>query len=225
MAKIVNKIRCDNCRFSAWIVGVDRPVLVCKERKGYVGWYRSVYLDSSCVNFYPSETCKAGSRAERRIPLTRGKFALVDADDYYRLSKFQWYAKYSGSTFYAVRNHSGKSVKMHREIMGGPGHLLVDHIDRNGLNNRRSNLRFCTSSQNLCNTVSIRGSSSRYKGVCWHKREKQWVASIQFKKKSYYLGDFDNEIDAAKAYDKKAKVLHGEFACLNLPSAAEAASS
>ena len=209
--------RCDNCFFSVWLIVPNRPVLMCMQRENKVGRWWGVQLEQSCRNFYPSGTFKAGSEAARRIPLTRGKFALVDAEDYYQLSKFQWYAKYSGSTFYAARNHAGKSVKMHREILASPDHLLVDHIDRNGLNNRKSNLRFCTSSQNLCNTVSIRGSSSRYKGVCWHKREKQWVASIQFNKKSYYLGDFDNEIDAAKAYDKKAKVLHGQFACLNLP--------
>jgi hypothetical protein len=203
----------------------DRPVLTCKQKDNFVGRWRGVVIDGSCGSFYPSSTFKACSKAgsnigsdiERRIPLTRGKFAIVDAADYYRLIQFQWYAKYSGKTFYATRNHAGKSVKMHREIMDCPGHLLVDHIDHDGLNNRRSNLRLCTSSQNLCNTVSTRGSSSKYKGVCWHKREKQWVASIQFNKKTYYLGDFDSEIDAARAYDEKAKVLHGQFACLNFP--------
>jgi len=101
--------------------------------------------------------------------------------------------------------------------MDAPGHLVVDHIDRNGLNNRRSNLRLCSAAQNACNSGSARGSSSKYKGVCWNKREGKWVASIRFKNKLHLMGYFTDEIAAAKAYDKSASEFFGEFAYLNFP--------
>ncbi len=106
---------------------------------------------------------------------------------------------------------------MHRQIMAAPDHLVVDHIDHNGLNNTRANLRLCTSAQNLCNALPPANASSRYKGVSWEKRRKNWRVVIQFNNKTYHLGHFKNEIEAAKAYDERAKELHGEFACLNFP--------
>ena len=235
-----NVKRCDNCFFSIWMMSSNRPMLGCKQRVGSVGRYRIVQLEQSCTNFYPSGTfrasrrsfqatrCvvalaktedgKAGSKATRRIPLTKGKFALVDAEDYYRLAKFNWHAKLGSTTMYAARRAGGKMIKMHRLIMDAPSHLVVDHIDHNGLNNARSNLRLCTIAQNSRNMLSNNGSTSKYKGVCWHKTKKKWAATIQFNKKTYHLGHFEDEIDAAKAYDKKAKELFGEFAYLNFPS-------
>jgi len=103
--------------------------------------------------------------------------------------------------------------------MAAPNHLFVDHIDHNGLNNRRSNLRLCTLAQNNRNMVSRTGSS-KYKGVCWHGGTKKWNAKIRLNRKCYHIGLFTDEIAAAKAYDKKAKELHGQFACLNFPPAA-----
>ncbi len=212
--------RCDNCFFSIWMMSPHRPSLICMQKEGHHGRWWSVHLGDKCANFYPSQTLKKVAEAVRPIPLTRGNFATVDAEDYYRLAKFNWYTTTGAKTFYAARKCNGKAVMMHREIMNAPDHLVVDHIDRNGLNNCKANLRLCTISQNLCNTVSTKGSSSKYKGVSWHKREKNWVASIQFNGKIYHLGYFENEIDAAKAYDKKASQLHGEFACLNFPPVA-----
>jgi len=98
-----------------------------------------------------------------------------------------------------------------------PGHLFVDHIDHDGLNNSRNNLRICSLAQNARNAVGNANTSSKYKGVGWHRRIKKWVATIQFNKKVYHMGYFENEIDAAKAYDKKARQLHRQFACLNFP--------
>ena len=169
------------------------------------------------MNFYPSKTFKKGPKAVRRIPLTQGKFATVDARDYYRLSKFNWYAVIAQNTFYAARTQSGKSIKMHRFIMDAPEDLFVDHIDHDGLNNAKGNLRLCTFTQNARNTQPTKGTSSRYKGVCWKKKEKKWVANVQPNNKRYFLGYFTDEIDAAKAYDKKAAKVFGEFACLNFP--------
>ncbi len=195
----------------------NRPVLMCMQKVNFVGRWRGVHIDESCRNFYPSSTFKAGKNAARRIPLTQGKFAIVDAEDYYRLVKYRWSAGRNGNTFYACRRHGGTSLMMHRVIMDAPKHLIVDHIDHNGLNNRKANLRLCTPTQNSCNMRSFVNAKSRYKGVSFRKRGKKWIASIQYNRKPYQLGTFENEIAAAKAYDEKAKELHGEFACLNFP--------
>ncbi len=212
-----NHIRCDNCFFSIWMMGANRPMLGCKQRASHIGRWRIVQLEQSCPNFYPSSTFKAGSEATRRIPLTCGQFALVDAEDYYRLAKFQWFANGPTKTkFYAVRKCDRKNVKMHRVIMAAPDHLSVDHIDRNGLNNCKSNLRLCTHAQNSCNKPS-RNGVSKYKGINRDRYEKKWTARVHFNNKTCHIGTFATEIDAAKAYDKKAVELHGEFACLNFP--------
>jgi hypothetical protein len=216
MLKWVRYKRCDNCFFSVWLMGLNRPALTCKQKTNFVGISRAVGLEQSCANFYPSADLKLGDRAVRRIPLTRGRFALVDAADYYRLVKLNWYASSNGVTFYACGKVTGKRIKMHRFIMAAPDHLMVDHIDRNGLNNCRSNLRLCTPAQNCCNTASRKGTS-KYKGVGKGKNEKKWRAQINSNKKICHIGCFSEEIDAAKAYDKKARQLHGQFACLNFP--------
>jgi hypothetical protein len=217
--------RCDNCFFSLWIINPNRPFLICKQKETKVGRWWGVLLEQSCANFYPSSTFKAGSAAVRRIPLTRGKFALVDADDYYQLSKFNWHALLGRTTTYAARRGGGKAINMHRLITDAPDHLVVDHIDHNGLNNTKSNLRLCTVAQNTRNMLPNSGSTSKYKGVCWNKSVKKWSAAIKFNNKIYRLGYFTDEIAAAKAYDKQAAEFFGEFAYLNFPNAAEAASS
>ena len=193
---------------------------MCRQKVNFVGKRAEVRLNASCANFEPSETFKTNPQAPRRIPLTRGKFALVDAKDYYRLSKFNWCINSNGCTFYAARCCAGRTVMMHRVIMKPPEHLFVDHIDHNGLNNTRSNLRLCTQAQNNCNTSSRMGNS-KYKGVYWNRARKKWVAAIRFRGKTYDLGYFTDEIAAARAYDKKASQLHRQFACLNFPSEKE----
>lgn len=105
---------------------------------------------------------------------------------------------------------------MHRVITKAPKRMVVDHIDRNPLNNRRSNLRLCRISQNILNRRGKMGTS-KYKGVWWDSHHKKWLAIISLKGKHIYLGFFDNQIDAAKAYDKKAAELFGDFAYLNFP--------
>ena len=93
--------------------------------------------------------------------------------------------------------------------------LFVDHIDHNGLNNQKYNLRIATHSQNCQNRRPCKNSSSKYRGVCWHKKNKKWTAHIKIDKKTIYLGIFESEEDAAMAYDAKAKELHGEWTYLN----------
>lgn len=154
-----------------------------------------------------------------KIPLTRGKFAKVDPEDYIWLSQFRWYCNNRLHTSYAIRNAGGgkahRKVPMHREIMNTLKHLVCDHINRNGLDNRKSNLRNCTKGQNNLNTGSQRNSSSKYKGVYWNKNMKKWAACIKSRGKQKHLGYFSSETDAAKAYDEAAKKYHGQFANLN----------
>lgn len=160
----------------------------------------------------------------REIKLTKGKVTIVNNADYYWLNRWKWHAVVCGRDNYYARRTvrlDGKNhyIYMHRLIMGmaeGDG-KMVDHINHNGLDNRKSNLRLCNRSQNQHNSKARKGTS-KYKGVCWRRDEKKWEAKIWYKNKKYHLGYFFNEIDATKAYDKKAKELHKEFACLNFQS-------
>jgi hypothetical protein len=161
-----------------------------------------------------------------KIPLTKGKVAIVDANDYEGLSKHKWHAVVGKYTCYAARGvRAGKKTKavyMHRQIQDLPygDKRLVDHRDHNGLNNSRSNLRTCGKSENAMNSAGQKGSASKYKGVGVGRWGKRWQAKIKIKEggknKYLYLGTFVTEEEAAAAYDKKAKELHGEFALLNL---------
>jgi hypothetical protein len=98
----------------------------------------------------------------RYVPLTRGKFVIVDTADYERVSGYKWCASGSGDRWYAVRNDRGRKVSMHRFLIDAPKGMVVDPIDGNGLNDRQSNLRVCTQRQNLLNSRA-RGKSSRLK--------------------------------------------------------------
>ncbi|MBA7605706.1 hypothetical protein ES703_12840 [subsurface metagenome] len=155
------------------------------------------------------------------IALTQGKFAIVDAEDYGRLNQDKWYAGKCKNTYYAGRVEGGKTIKMHREIMRAPKGVLVDHINHNGLDNRKSNLRLCTNAQNCYNQQACATGTSKYKGVSWHKSRSKWSARIRCDRKLYNLGEFDNEMEAAMAYDDKAVELFGEFAYPNFPERIE----
>jgi len=156
-----------------------------------------------------------------KIPLTRGQFAKVDPEDYIWLSQFRWYCNKRPHTSYAIRNagegKERRKVSMHREIMDTPGDLVCDHINRNGLDNRKKNLRNCTKGENNLNQGGERNSVSRFKGVYWKKDIQKWAACIKRGGKRKHLGYFHREIHAAKAYDQTAKKLHGEYASLNFP--------
>jgi hypothetical protein len=155
------------------------------------------------------------------IPLTQGKFAIVDAEDYDRLSKYKWCAAKDGETFYAQRGSNGTTILMHREIMHAPKGMICDHIDHNGLYNRKSNLRLCTNAQNQYNKRPKKDCASRYKGVILRRDCKRWRAQIGYNRKRIHLGDFDDQMEAAMAYDDKAVELFGEFAWLNFPDMIE----
>jgi hypothetical protein len=149
----------------------------------------------------------------KEIPLTQGKVALVDDEDYEDLNRYKWCllpAKY-GHTEYAVRY---KNISMHQQIMGFTG-KDYDHRDRDGLNNQRFNIRECTNSQNQMNTGKRPECSSKYKGVHWNAKRKRWMVSITKDRKNLRLGEFQNEDVAGYVYNQKAKELFGEFALLN----------
>jgi len=107
---------------------------------------------------------------------------------------------------------------MHRRVINIPGNLLCDHINRNSLDNRKANLRPATVSQNLCNRHKTKSRTrSKYKGLEWDKAQRKWKARIQINNRKIYLGSFNSEIDAARAYDHAAMKYHREFANLNFP--------
>jgi len=163
--------------------------------------------------------------AFRKIPLTKGLFAIVSPEDYGRLADFKWYADKRDNTWYANRWARSKAnpakqyrVRMHREVLSTPNNLFVDHQNHNGLDNRRSNLRIATLAENGCNKRKTTSScTSQFKGVCWAKREGKWRVQGRLNGKQTIIGYFDNELDAARAYDAWAIQAFGQFAALNLP--------
>lgn len=155
----------------------------------------------------------------KQIPLTQGKVALVDDEDFEWLNQWKWCAIRGRKTWYAargeMRNKKTTYIRMHREILKTPKGMDTDHKDHNGLNNCRNNLRIATNSQNQHNQL-LRGiGTSKYKGVSWDKGRKKWRAVIRVNKKTKSIGRFTTEVAAAKAYDCRAKKLYGEYACVN----------
>lgn len=153
----------------------------------------------------------------KTISLSQGKVALVDDEDFALLSQYKWSAAKGHNNYYAVRGvgRGKKLVKMHRFVLKPKYGMMVDHIDRNGLNNQRSNLRLSTNSQNQANRSNVRGCANKFKGVYKEKGMKNWRARIESHGKKHNIGYFQNEVDAAKAYNYAAKLLFGNFAYLN----------
>lgn len=156
----------------------------------------------------------------KEIPLTRGKVALVDDEDYELVNQYKWYALNGRGGFYAARTIKKiTKIRMHRLILGLKKGELCDHINHNGLDNRRCNLRVVDYHQNSMNRRKCLGKSSKFKGVVWDKRKyvKKWKVMIGFNGKLHFLGYFDDEIEAAKAYDKAAMQYFNGYAKLNFP--------
>lgn len=154
----------------------------------------------------------------KEIQLTQGKVALVDDEDFDRVSKFKWHAKEGQRTWYAQKNLpaiNGKRgmITLHQFLLGT--RKGIDHKDGNGLNNRKKNLRLATPIQNCQNRRKLLGCTSRFKGVNWNPKYSHWQARIKVSGKSRSLGCYPSEQEAAQAYDAAAKVLFGRFAWLN----------
>jgi hypothetical protein len=149
----------------------------------------------------------------RLIALSGGGYAWVDADDYEWLNRYHW----RSLNGYPSRREKQREVLMHRQIVDAPADKVVDHIDGNRRNACRSNLRICTREENQCNLRKRRTGRSRFKGVTFHKPRGKWKAQYRFKGRLYHLGYFDDEVEAARAYDYAAVQVFGEFACVNFP--------
>jgi len=168
---------------------------------------------------YNVHTCDIGNHnglcpLPARIPLTKGKFALVDREDFDFLSQWKWHY----ASRYAVRieykkEGKYKRISMHRLLMKVAATQEIDHINNNSLDNRKNNLRVVTHKQNIWNTSVRKGR--QYKGVDFRKWNKKYRAAIQVNGKPKHLGYFDNAKDAARAYNKMAKKYFGEYAVLN----------
>jgi hypothetical protein len=160
----------------------------------------------------------------REIVLTQGKVALVDDEDYPELAKHRWHAVIMppGLAWYAIRNikrPDGRraTLSMHRAILAAPRGQRVDHKNRDGLDNRRENLRFATAAQNAQNRVRGGRKTSRFIGVSWYAPTSRWKAQIQSAGKKMGLGYFLDEEAAARVWDAAAMHFFGAFAVLNFP--------
>ncbi len=201
-------------------------LLLCVNHPDSPGVLTEVPTAGTCRNFRPRRDPvvrltppEPPNDEVRYIALTKGLCAIVDAADYEEVSKYKWSAHIAGANRYAVRRNKGKRLAMHRFIMKPPKGMIVDHIDGNGLNNRRSNLRLCTAQQNQCNRRP-RGRTSRFKGVCYRKQIGKFAAAIMSHGEQIHIGCFDDEEEAARARDRMAVEFQGEFAYLNFPDQA-----
>lgn len=150
------------------------------------------------------------------ITLNKGFFAKVDDEDYELLSKYRWSVVHDPNTCYAIRTTRTKdkvlTTSMHRDVMTTPKGYLIDHINGDGLDNRKENLRQCSPSQNQANRPKRKGLYT-YKGV--RPVGKRWHAEIKVNYKKHNLGRYDLETEAARAYNEAALKFFGEFAYLN----------
>lgn len=153
------------------------------------------------------------------IELNNGMMAIVDAEDVPAISEFSWRVRENHGNLYARANSNNRSILMHRLILGAKPGQIVDHINRNGLDNRRENLRFATRRQNFANSQA-RGRHP-WKGICFDKRCKSrpWQAVIKINGRNKTAGFYATAQEAARAYDRMAWAEYGEFAYLNFPDA------
>lgn len=155
----------------------------------------------------------------KKIELACGRAALVDDEDHELVSKYRWIRYRSrGGASYARTRLNGRFVLMHRMILQPARGPHVHHVNDDGVDNRRANLRICTASEHgATHQKKTRNTSSSYKGVCWHRRDRQWRAQLMSKAVSHWLGSFKDELPAAFAYDDAARLYFGEFARPNFP--------
>ncbi len=210
---------CHDCAYAyfdrcQWMMTVgmgwpSRPV--CANHPDSIGRMRPVPRGGVCRNFRAKAATPKGE--VKQIPLGEGYYAYVDAADYEWLSQWTWHQ--CGG--YAVRLEKRRLIFMHREITQAPRGRVVDHKNRNKLDNTRDNLNVCTQQENLRNRSKRRGTASRFRGVSYNKSCAKWFARIGLDGRTIHLGYFTDEVEAARAYDRKAVELFGESARLNFP--------
>lgn len=152
------------------------------------------------------------------IPLTRGKFAIIDMDDLEFVMRYTWVHRDANKArngyARAYMGNKRRELGMHNYIMPCPEGMVIDHVNGDGLDNRKINLRICTPAQNIRNRVKFKGkTASRFKGV--FRNGKRWGSKIAFEGKVHWLGVFSTEEEAGRAYNSKAIELHGDFASIN----------
>lgn len=158
---------------------------------------------------------------EVQLILSRGKVTVIDAVDLW-VTEWKWYARpnVEGTHFYAVRCTSKysigpRSIILHRLLLNAPSGLEIDHVNGDTLDNRRCNLRLATHSQNLANQKFSSANTSGFRGVSWDRASGKWLAQTRQHTKTIFIGRFLDPIEAARAYDQKARELFGEFARTN----------
>lgn len=211
---------CHNCVYARWNPGQWLASLssgfpvrpTCANQPDSPGRWTECPLGRVCRNFRARPPTPKGETV-KTIPVGDGLYAYVDAADFEWLNQWTWYLHGE----YAARFEKRKWIFMHREIMKPPKGKIVDHKNRNKLDNTRDSLRVCTIRENACNRSKKRGSASRFMGVSYSKESDKWDARIAIQGKRRRLGLFVEEVDAARAYDRKAVELAGEFARLNFP--------
>jgi len=147
------------------------------------------------------------------IETIQGQTILIDAEDLPLVFRHDWYAIHIDAKYWHAITTD--RVLMSRLILDAPASRVVDHVNHNTLDNRRCNLRLATKSQNAANAKRQKGRSSEYKGVAWFKPKQAWQAYIRVNYKMRRIGLFDDEVEAARAYNVAALEAFGEFARLN----------
>jgi hypothetical protein len=211
---------CHTCIYAHWDLALGVRMMwtgfaarpSCGNQPEFPGRMKECPLGPPCRNYRPRPPTPKGD-AVKTIPLGNGFYAYVDAGDYEELNRRRWRV-FNG---YAGRSEKGKIVYMHRQIMQPPEGMIVDHINRNRLDNTRGNMRNITRSENQANMGKRAGTSSIYKNVVYVKDKGKWVARMVFMGLRISLGYHADEAEAARAYDRMAVALFGDIARVNFP--------
>lgn len=149
----------------------------------------------------------------KKVKLSQNKLTLVENNDFKKVNQYKWFYQHG---YAATHQVDGKFIYLHRFLLDATKGDIVDHINRNKLDNRRSNLRFITQSQNVFNSKILTTNKSGYRGVYYKKDAKKWCARIEIAKKLHYLGYFNNPKEAAAAYNQKGLAELGIYAFQNV---------